>query len=251
MMANEMIRMTWPEFAAAGDCVVALCVGSVEQHGPHLPFSTDLLIPYDLCLDLSDRCNLLVAPPVYYGYRSQPATGGGMSFPGTTAVSAATLMKLVEEILADFYRQGKKKFLVMSGHYENSAFLSESAYLFTSAHPDAKVMLVNWFEMVRQETLDRLFDGKFPGWEVEHASLTETALLMHYHPELVREDRIPLQEGKPFTPRPAVYPEPAGLVPPSGILYTANGATAEIGRAMAQEIVEAIAGEISREFAPA
>ena len=34
-------------------------------------------------------------------------------------------------------------------------------------------------------------------------------------------------------------------------LYTANGATAEIGRAMAQEIVEAIAGEISREFAPA
>ena len=247
-MAKEMIRMTWPEFAETGDCAVALCVGSVEQHGPHLPFITDLLIPYDICLELSERCGLLVAPPVYYGYRSQPATGGGMSFPGTTAVSAATLMKLVEEILCDFHRQGKKKFLLMSGHYENTAFLSEAAYLFTEAHPDAKVVMINWFEMLRPETLERLFDGKFPGWEVEHASLTETALVMHYHPDLVHPDRIPDQEGKPFCPRPTVYPEPAGLVPPSGILYSAKGATAEIGGAMAEEIVDAIAGVLADEF---
>ena len=77
-----------------------------------------------------------------------------MSFPGTTAVSAATLMKLVEEILCDFHRQGKKKFLLMSGHYENTAFLSEAAYLFTEAHPDAKVVMINWFETVSYTHLD-------------------------------------------------------------------------------------------------
>ena len=240
--------MTWTEYEKIQDPIIALCVGSVEQHGPHLPFTTDLLIPYDMCLDLSQKLNLLVAPPVYYGYRSQPATGGGMSFPGTTAISATTLIQLVREILDDFYRQGKKKFLLMSGHYENTSFMSEASYLFTAEHPDAKVIMINWFEMIKKETLDVLFQGKFPGWEVEHASLTETALIMHYHPEFVRTDQIPHQEGKPFTPRPVIYPEPAGLVPPSGILYSAEGATPEIGKAMAEEIVETIAAFLNQEF---
>ncbi len=248
-MTKEMISMTWPEFEKLEGSAVALCIGSVEQHGPHLPFTTDLLIPYALCRDLSERCDLLVAPPVYYGCRSQPATGGGMSFPGTTAVSGATLIQLVKEILDDFYRQGKRNFLLMSGHYENTAFMSEAAYLFTAGHPDAKVVMINWFEMIRTETLDRLFDGKFPGWEVEHASLTETSLIMHYYPELAHADRIPKQEGKPYRPRPVVYPEPSGLVPPSGILYSADGASAEIGKAMAEEIVDTIAQVIEKEFA--
>lgn len=247
-MKQEMTHMTWPEFDKSGDCTVALCIGSVEQHGPHLPFVTDLLIPYDICLELSERTNLLVAPPVYYGYRSKPASGGGMSFPGTTAISAETLIHLVKEILCDFYRQGKRHFLLMSGHYENAPFLSEAAYLFTTECPGAKVLIVNWFEMLTQETLDRLFDHKFPGWEVEHASLTETALMLHYRPDMVHPDRIPEQEGKPFTPVPEIYPEPSGLVPASGILYTANGATAEMGKALADEIVSAIEKTLQKEF---
>ena len=136
----------------------------------------------------------------------------------------------------------------MIGHYENTSFMSEASYLFTAEHPDAKVIMINWFEMIKKETLDVLFQGKFPGWEVEHASLTETALIMHYHPEFVRTDQIPHQEGKPFTPRPVIYPEPAGLVPPSGILYSAEGATPEIGKAMAEEIVETIAAFLNQEF---
>ncbi|MBQ8589060.1 MAG: creatininase [Firmicutes bacterium] len=248
MAYKEMIHMTWPEYAEMDDCITALCVGSVEQHGPHLPFIVDLVIPYEICCRLSEKYHLLVAPPVYYGYRSQPASGGGQGFPGTTAIDGITLINMVENILEDFYRQGKRKFLLMSGHFENTAYMSEASYLFTRNHPDAKVVIANWWELVKETTLDILFDGAFPGWEVEHASLTETSLMMYYRPELVHSDRIPDQQGKKFTPRPVIHPEPKGLVPASGILYSANGASHEIGKTMSEEIVETIGTILETEF---
>ena len=74
--------MTWQEFARGlPHTIIALCVGSLEQHGPHLPLSVDSLIPYNLCLKLGERERLFVAPPFFYGYRSSPFTGGGQSFP--------------------------------------------------------------------------------------------------------------------------------------------------------------------------
>ncbi len=248
MDTKEMVNMTWQEYASYQDCIVALCVGSVEQHGPHLPLTVDLIIPYEICRRLSARRNLIVAPPVCYGYRSQPASGGGQGFPGTTAVDGITLIHTVEDILNDFYRQGRKWFLLMSGHFENTAYMSEAAYLFTRKQPDAKVVIANWWELVKDETLDLLFHGAFPGWEVEHASLTETSLMMYFKPELVHADRIPAQVGKKHKPRPVVHPEPKGLVPPSGILYSAEGATAEIGKALSDEIVETIGEILCDEF---
>lgn len=246
---RALTGMTWVEFAEKKDsAILALCVGSVEQHGPHLPLSVDLLIPYHLSLQLGETEPVFTAPPLYYGYRSSPATGGGQSFPGTTSLSGATLILLVKDILTDFVRQGCKKFLIMNGHFENTAFISEAAQLLTAANSDVKIVVVNWWEIVRDETLCNLFPSGFPGWEVEHASLTETSLIMHFRPELVRPELIPAQKGEKHQPRPLVYPEPKGLVPPSGILFTANGASAKIGAALAEEIGKSIKEIINSEF---
>ena len=82
MRTISLTEMTWPEFARGlPHTLIALCVGSLEQHGPHLPLSVDSLIPYHLCLELGKKIPLFVAPPLYYGYRSSPFTGGGQSFP--------------------------------------------------------------------------------------------------------------------------------------------------------------------------
>ena len=72
--------------------------------------------------------------------------------------------------------------------------------------------------------------------------------MMHFCPELVHEDRIPKQKGKKHCPGPVIYPEPQGLVPESGILYSAEGASADIGRAMAEEIIETIGEILVKEF---
>jgi len=235
---NEMKYMTWKEYEARKDGAIAIAVGSVEQHGPHLPMSCDTLIAYRFACALAETMDLIVAPELFFGYRSQPASGGGLHFPGTTSISGETLIRLLDDVLEDFYRQGRKRFVLVDGHYENQAFAAEAAYLFTARHPDATVVFMDWWRFISKETLDRLFHNAFPGWECEHASVTETSLVMHFAPELVHADRIPHQEGKQPLDLPLIYPEPEGAVPESGILYTAEGASAQIGKALAEEAVE-------------
>ena len=237
-MSNDMKIMTWKEYEARPDAAIALCVGSVEQHGPHLPMTTDAILAYEFSLRLAERMDLIVAPPLYFGYRSQPASGGGQLFPGTTSLSGETLIHLVYDILQDFYRQGRRRFIITDGHYENQSFAAEAACLFTQAHPDAKVLFMDWWRFVSMETLDRLFDHQFPGWECEHASVTETSLMLYFHPELVHPERIPQQAGVKPKDLPLIFPEEPGMVPESGILYTACGASREIGEAICTEVLE-------------
>ncbi len=245
---RAMTQMTWQEFRdAAPSSLLVLCVGSVEQHGPHMPLDVDLRIPYGLALRLCARIPAVLAPPLYYAGHSQPATGGGQHFPGTTAVRGQTLSALIGDILADLERQGLRRFLILNGHFENTAFIAEAARE-ESARSGAKILIVNWWELVKPEVLARLFPDGFPGWEVEHASLTETSLMMHMWPELVHESRIPRQEGKKYQPRHVVFPEPPGLVPATGILYTAEGANTGIGEALTNHILECLERIVAEEF---
>jgi creatinine amidohydrolase len=243
-----MTEMTWQEFGdAVQSSLLVLCTGSVEQHGPHMPLDVDLRIPYGLGLRLCERVRAVLAPPVYYAGHSQPATGGGQHFPGTTAIRGHTLSSLIGDILADFARQGCRRFLVLNGHFENTAFIAEAARE-ESAKSGVKVVVANWWEMVPDEALRKLFPAGFPGWEVEHASLTETSLMMYMHPDLVHIDRIPPQQGKRHQPTALVFPEPAGLVPETGILYTAEGASESIGEALTNLILERLLQIVAREF---
>ena len=247
-MTNEMKYMTWKEYAAREDDIICLCVGSVEQHGPHLPMMTDAAIAYEFGLRLAEHLDMIVAPELFFGYRSLPASGGGESFPGTTSLSGKTLMDQTLDILEDFYRQGRKKFVICDGHIENQSFLGEAAYLLTHRHDDAKVVFFDWWLFVSDETLDELFEHEFPGWDCEHASVTETSLMMYLRPDLVHEDRIPDQQGVKPKGLPQVFPEPKGAVPESGILYTALGASKEMGEALVKEVISKAVPFIKENF---
>jgi len=245
---RAMTQMTWEEFRdAMPSSLLVLCVGSVEQHGPHMPLDVDLRIPYGLAERLCARGPAILAPPLYYAGHSQPATGGGQHFPGTTAIRGQTLSSLIGDILADLVRQGLRRVLVLNGHFENTAFIAEAARE-ESARSGARIVIANWWELVQAEVLARLFPDGFPGWEVEHASLTETSLMMYMWPELVHVSRIPHQAGKKYQPKPLVFPEPHGLVPTTGILYTAEGANRSIGEALTNHIVECLERIVAEEF---
>ena len=68
--------------------VVILPVGSLEQHGPHLPMNCDAVIPTALAERVAARTGDLVAPTFCYGYKSQPKSGGGNHFPAPPASTA-------------------------------------------------------------------------------------------------------------------------------------------------------------------
>jgi len=246
----EMQHMTWQDFANVKDkAVLILPVGSLEQHGPHLPLGTDVYITYNLSLLLAKEVEGIVAPPINYGYKSLPASGGGPLFPGTVDLNGNTLMLLVKDIIEELIRDGVKKIFVMNGHFENEAFILEAVDLVMKqkAH-DVKIMVASWWNQVSKEVLDKIFDEvTFPGWELEHAAIAETSLVLNFAPEMVRMERL-IEDGIDTPPTYHIYPVPEGLVPASGLLHTARTCSREKGAMLAQEITERLAEIVRRNF---
>jgi len=231
-------QMTWEEYRAeVSRRIVILPVGSLEQHGPHLPLNVDVMIPTSLAKMVCEELDAMVLPPIAYGYKSQ---GGGQLFPGTTSLDGTTLINLTLDILRETYRHGGRRFLVLNGHYENGAFLTEAVELFVRGVDDAPVVILSWWDQVSDEMIDELFaEAGFPGWEMEHAAITETALMQYFAPELVREDKI-IDDQSERMPTYSIFPPPDGIIPKSGVLYKATYASREKGEKLAEQVVGTI-----------
>ena len=246
-----MADLTWEEFRdRAAASVVLLPLGAVEQHGPQLPLDTDTVIPAALCLALADRLPAIVAPSFAYGYKSQPNTGGGISFPGTTSFDGATFSGCVRDIVRDLIRQGVRSIALINGNYENTYFAIEGIDLAlrdSGSPAGVKVLHVNWWEQLTAPQLDAVFSGSFPGWEAEHAGVVETSLMMHLDPDRVEADRIPAPKRMPL-PTYTILPEPVGLVPESGVLASAENSTAAIGASLTTLLITSIEAILVKEF---
>ena len=124
--------LTWYELDAltkAGPPILILPTGSLEQHGPHLPLNTDTILPLAVADRVAAQIGALVAPPLPYGYKSQPKSGGGNHFPGCASLDGATYINLVRDLICDFARHGLTKIVLFDGHMENQWFLTEAADL--------------------------------------------------------------------------------------------------------------------------
>jgi len=236
--------MTWEEYRdEVSQRIIILPVGSLEQHGPHLPLNVDVVIPTSLAKMVSEELNAMVLPPIAYGYKSQ---GGGQWFPGTTSLDGTTLINLTLDILRETYRHGGRRFLLLNGHYENVAFVTEAVYVFLRDADGARVVILSWWDQVSDAMLDELFaEAGFPGWEMEHAAITETSLMQYFAPELVREDRI-MDDQSERMPTYSIFPPPDDTIPKSGVPYKATYASREKGEKLAKHLVDTIV-EIARE----
>jgi creatinine amidohydrolase len=248
---RRMDHLTWPEFQERlNQAVFVLPLGATEQHGYHMPLGVDVFLPLHLALRVADAFPAVIAPPLAYGYKSQPKSGGGGLFPGTTSLDGATLTASVRDFVRELSRQGQKSIVILNGHMENSLFASEGVDLALRelSGQEIKVVSINWWEHVGDDLLDRLFPEGFPGWEAEHAGLTETSMMMHFLPDLVIIDRREANEDRKPVPQYAIAPEPPGLVPASGVLHQAHGASAKKGEALANYLVNEIAQILRTEF---
>ncbi len=245
-----MQEMTWPEFRdRLPDEILMLPTGSLEQHGPHLPLGVDVVIPTGFAVRTARALGGgIVAPALPYGYKSQPTSGGGPLFPGTTSFDGITLVLAVRDILRDLSKQGATRFMVFNGHYENQAFVTEAVELLIRDHNpsgDLKAIIVSWWDLVSDEVRDACFaDVGFPGWDTEHAALAETALMRALVPDQVREDQV-IDDHAERIPTYQVFPPPPDIVPASGVLYTATQGTRERGEMIVDQVVGAMV-EIAR-----
>ncbi len=242
-------EMTWPEYEAnVKKSVIILPVGSTEQHGPHLPLNVDQICPAEIAKLVADEIDGMVLPVIPYGYKSQPESGGGQHIPGTTSLNGNTLVNVVLDVLRETYRHGGRKFVLFNGHYENTYFLKEAADLFVRDAKDALVMYMTWVDTLEDEVVEEIFaDCGFPGWDLEHAAVTETSLMLYFAPDLVRTDRI-VDDQFEVKPTYAMFPADVEKVPKTGVLYKATYASREKGEILVKNIVPATAQVIREEF---
>jgi creatinine amidohydrolase len=176
----ENLRM--PEFAAwtREHRTAILPVGSLEEHGPHLPLGTDTMHALEVARRTAELRPVLVAPPLYYGLCRSTR-----EHPGTVSVSGAILKALVTDLGREFHRQGLANLVIMSGHAGGThmAALVDAGEALLAELPDLQVAVVNLLDLLREVVAARPELVKTRG--DSHAGEVETALMLAAYPHLV------------------------------------------------------------------
>lgn len=250
---RRLNAMSWTRYAEAlkADPIVILPVGAQEQHGPHLPMGCDALLADAMAVRTAEGLDGLVLPVLTYGYKSQARSGGGEGFPGTVSLDGATLSQQVRDILRGVFRHGVRNVVVLNGHVENQWFLTEGIDLALrealSVRQDLQVIRCEYWNYTPQSTLDAVFDGPFPGVDLEHAALLETSMILSLYPQLVDLDALPVDQLGDF-PLFDVYPQTGEGVPQSGVLAPVSGASAEKGECLINDTVAAMVASLTNAF---
>lgn len=247
-----MAEMTWEEIdqAVDGDYVPVWLIGATEQHGPHLPLATDTILPLEVIHETAEKLKILIPPPLPFGYKSKPLSGGGQGFPGTISLDGITLVSVVRDVVSELARHGFQRIVVFDWHMENINFVYEGIdqARLRGALEDATVMSIDSiFNAFPEDDLAWLFSEGFPGWDVEHAAIVETSLMLHGHPELVRSDRVvdDISEEHPWYD---LIPAPKSHIPESGTLSLATQGTAEKGKRLHGMLVDVFSAALKKEF---
>lgn len=173
-------EMTMPEFenGLKRSRTVLIPFGSVEEHGPHLPLSTDTIEAYEVAKKASLRIPLFVAPPLHYGNCRSTAC-----HPGTISISTTSLKMLFKDIVRSLYSHGLRNFIALSGHAGGAhcIALQEAGEELLAEFNDCEVAVVTEFVLARNEGRELI---ETPG--DAHAGEIETSRILHSHPHLVK-----------------------------------------------------------------
>ena len=109
----KLEELTSREFAERVNekSVVILPIGSIEEHGPHLPLATDCIQPMRVAEMVSKKTGAFIAPFLYYGVCNTTK-----EYPGTISISFEALRLTVRDILSELVRNGFRNIIVLTGH---------------------------------------------------------------------------------------------------------------------------------------
>jgi len=152
--------------------------GSVEEHGYHLPLSTDTIQAYEVGKGAAGRIPLFVAPPVHYGCCRSTSC-----HPGTISITTATLKGLMKDIVRSLHSHGLINFIVLTGHAGGThrMALVDAGEELIAEIGDIKVSVVTEYDLARREGR-----GIIETEGDAHAGEIETSRIMHSHPHLVK-----------------------------------------------------------------
>jgi creatinine amidohydrolase len=218
-MRASLASATWPDVErGAADAVLAVPIGSTEQHGPHLPLSTDTDIAVALAGLLAQaRPSVAVAPALPYG-----SSGEHEHFAGTVSIG----QEAVELAFVELCRSASGTFgriLLINGHGGNAEPLDRAQRRLRGEGRDVRAWAPSWAGDA-------------------HAGRAETSLMLALAPEHVRRDEASAGNDAPIAELMVrLRSDGVRAVSPNGVLGNPAGASAEEGhellRAASDELV--------------
>ena len=244
-MASRLIgELTYQDVATTLTATSILCLplGSMEQHGPHLPLGTDAMINEGVLARALSRA-AADSPVVVLPMLSIGASGEHRDFGGTLSLAARTLLDLVTEVAEGVARAGLRKLVLFNSHGGQPQALEMVAQDLRTRHAMIVVVANAWRMMDRAAVL--------PPAEREaglHGGGFETALMLHLRPDLVRRDKIRDFPSKARTlekdfPSLAAqgrvaFAWQAQDLNPAGVVGDARVGTAEMGKKLVDQAAD-------------
>lgn len=212
---------------------VYIPVGATEQHGPHSPVSTDVLIPQEIARRVAiKQGNALVAPALPYTL-SYPHQGFACEF----SLSIETFMATIKDLALSFAKAGFKRIVFLNGHYDNTYAIAYACAQAAEKIPkDAKAFPFNYWDGIPAEQWAEVTDNGLG----LHASKGEVSMILAIRPDLVDLDLLNTEIPnfpKTKTQSPALHtafffssPGSVYRITQSGTWGDATKATAEQGK---------------------
>ena len=222
-MTNALGALTWTDLVDRAPTLL-IPLGSLEQHGPHLPLDTDTRIAVAIAEGAAARLDdVVVGPTITVG-----ASGEHAGFPGTLSIGTDALRTMLVELGRS--ADGFGRLVFVNGHGGNRDAITEAVDLLIGEGRPVSV----WSPTI-------------PGADA-HAGRTETSLLLAIAPEQVRLERAEPGALDPLDRLlPALRSEGVRAVAPNGVLGDPSGASAAEGAAMLEGLVSDLVAQLRSE----
>lgn len=224
--------------------IVIQPVGAIEQHGPHLPFNTDLVVPTraadELVAEHGDEFDLWLLPPLAVSRSNEHGWA-----PGTMWLSARTMLSVAEDIGRSVSQLPARRLVFLNGHGGNSALLNVACREIRLA---TGLMTFLAHPMVPPDQGGESADSE-RGMGV-HGGFLETSLMLHLAPDLVRMDlatpRIPDIDNRQVRfGGPVTFGWTSDDFGPDGHIGDPTAASAETGERVFARTIETLAEAMS------
>jgi creatinine amidohydrolase len=184
--SRDWTEIRWADAAPADVArwIAVLPLAATEQHGPHLPLTTDILIAEAYLARVRELLPGTV-PAIFLPVEPVGISTEHIDYPGTQTLSTTAALKRWTEIGEDVARRGVKKLVIITSHGGNSAAMMLIAQDLR-AHQKLFVVTTSWSRLSGADKL-------FPADEVRHGihgGAVETSIMLARHPDQVRMDAV-------------------------------------------------------------